>query len=1110
MIIVEIRPQEKAIKWENEMSKQDISKLVNVFVSDVRSRLTRPGVRPEPQLSHPVQILFSRYVPIIGCLIETELEVSPDEIEARPDMAIYVDGLLCGYIELKAPGKGANPIHFSSKHDRDQWQHLKKLPNLIYTDGTEWALYRDGEQISEVFLSDVRVKREPPSLDNIKAFDIMLRDFLSWQPTVPKNSEHLAEILAPLCRIVRDEVLNAMKNPNSSLNQAAEDWRRVLFPEATNYQFADAYAQTLTYALLLARLDPLTQKDVSFNALRASEILESGQGLLAQTLRVLVEPSTRKEIGTGISLLERAIGAVNLQQASGDPNEDIWLYFYEYFLAHYDPELREQYGVYLTPVQVVKFQVGLISEILTQRMGKTYSFADDNVTFLDPAVGTGTYLLNIIDKSLNIVRSHSGPGAVPGRAEVLANNMFAFERLVGPYAVASLRVTQRLRDAGVQLTNEKVNIYLTDTLEFPESTTAKYIPLSLRLLSEEHNKAILVKKETPILICLGNPPYERQSFNVRSIDKTERSDILSRLLGNFLELARGKTMFSHLASLYNDYVYFWHWALWKVFETGNGPGIVSFITASSYLTGPGFVGMREHLRRLADEIWIIDLEGGMRGSRRSENVFAIGTPVAIAIAVRYDKPNPSSPAKVYYTKISGSRKEKLDALNNINSFQDINWDECPNEWGSYFIPIFKSSFITWPLLKDLFPWQTPGVKVGRTWPIAPLKQDLIDRWIALVRSPKTDRPRLFPDKRFGRRTDSVLGPTFPPLPSSETIMGTTEQNHRAPIVPYSFRSFDRKWILADPRIIDLQRPPLWYAHSEQQIYLTSILTDTLGKGPAATVAGFIPDIHHFNGRGGKDIIPLWRDPDAKEPNITHGLLEKLESIYNRSVTPEDFLSYCYAILTSIEYTDLFQNELETSSVRVPITTEPDLFFNGALMGRYLIWLHTYAQRFDSEKRKKGVIPPGKARAINPISSKPDDYPETFSFDHSTETLFVGSGTFYPVSPDVWNFEISGRKPLSSWLGYRKRNPAGKKSSELDHILSACWSPIFTRELLELIWLLEATIEIQPDLTELLERIVLNPILTNNDISVPTDREKKGPQIPKLSKNDVGLDQITLY
>lgn len=1061
------------------------------FANSVREKFSSVLVgQPEDQLKNPVENLVRSLGAQLGHTMNVITEATAEDI-GRPDMAVVVDGALAGHIELKKPGTGADATRFTG-HNAQQWRKFQELPNLIYTDGNTWALYRSGQRIGDIVDIGEIDQRGVRGLkqETIAVFLTSIRDFLTWEPVTPASPRALAELLAPLCRFLRDDVLQAAKNSDSTLAQLAYEWRTTLFPDATDEAFADAYAQTLTYALLLARFDGAS--DLRPN--RAAETLSHKHKLLGHVLTLLADPQTRHEIGTGVDILVRVVGAVNparLMERDPDP----WLYFYEDFLAAYDPRMREERGVYYTPVQVVRCQVRLVEQLLVERFGKAMTYADDEVVFLDPAAGTGTYPLAAITEGVDRVQARYGTGAVPQRATMLANNVHAFELLVGPYAVAHLRVTQKLQEAGATLPADGVHVYLTDTLESPDVAPPGRLPLSLRPLVDEHRRAGKVKKETRVLVCMGNPPYSRQAFDA-SEGTDDREARLDRLLGDFIRLARGRTMFSHIASLYNTYVYFWRWALWKVFDTTDGPGVVSFITASSYLNGPGFLGMREVMRHVFDELWIIDLEGGSLGARKTENVFAIQTPVAIAIGVRYGAPNPDIPAIVHYTKITGSREEKLAELDSIQSFNDLDWQECSDEWTAPLIPAGVSDFSSWPLLIDLFPWQTPGVKVGRTWPIATTADNARKRWQELATSSPGQRHRLFPDRRFGRKTTTDIIATTPPVVSKERIIEITEHSPLPPIIRYAHRSFDRKYILSDPRIIDLPRPPLWIAHSERQIYLTSLLTGVLGKGPAATIAALFPDLHHFNGRGGKDIIPLWRNAVGTEANITTGLLDHLAQVYGGFVSPEDFFAYCYAILAGPEYTRRFSEDLATSSPRIPLTTDVSLFRQGVELGRRLVWLHTYGARFVPEGEQAGTVPRGRARAVHPVPVTAEGYPDDFHWDEATETLHVGEGTFAPIARAVWEFEVSGLRPVKSWLGYRMLEPAGRKSSPLDEIRPRGWPAEFTEELLELLWVLEHTIDMSSGLATFLEAVIQGNMLPAENLPMPTENQRKAPEIPR--------------
>lgn len=302
------------------------------------------------------------------------------------------------------------------------------------------------------------------------------------------------------------------------------------------------------------------------------------------------------------------------KSATSDP----WLFFYEDFLASYDPKLRRQAGVYFTPLEVVNCQVRLIDEILSKEFNKKMGFVEAGVSTLDPSVGTGTYLLGIVEHALSRVAKEEGPGAVKGGARSLTHNLHGFESMVGPYAVAQLRFSQALAKHGISLPPTGPGIYLTNTLESPH-TTPPAPPLFTRPIAREHERALKIKDAEHVLVCLGNPPYgrheasneENQSLTGGWVRYGDKRHHIDPILEDFLEPAREAGHGVHLKNIYNLYVYFIRWSLWKVFEhkTATGPGILSFITASSYLDGDAFSGLREHMRRTCDHIDIIDLGG---------------------------------------------------------------------------------------------------------------------------------------------------------------------------------------------------------------------------------------------------------------------------------------------------------------------------------------------------------------------------------------------------------------------------------------------------------------------------------------------------------------------
>ena len=469
-----------------------------------------------------------------------------------------------------------------------------------------------------------------------------------------------------MCRILRDDVKDALAAHAPGVTAAAADWRRYLFPGADDNQFADAYAQTVTFSLLLARSNG---SDTLFLD-EAIASLTHANSLLSRALMVLTDPLVKEHLSTSLSLLQRVINRVPAGTMSGG-RRDPWLHFYEDFLSKYDPALRKDAGAYYTPVEVVQAQVRIADHLLRSRMNKPMGFATGGVNVLDPAVGTGTYLLGIVEHALTEVEKAEGPGAMPARADVLGSALYGFEIMVGPYAVAALRLTRMLQQYGGHVPGDGAQVMLTNTLESPHEKIPE-LPLLYQPIGLEHKRAKRVKDTVPVLVCIGNPPYDRHAAAtadnramtggwVRWGESKSGSDAI---LGDFIEPVKRAGHGGDLKNLYNLYVYFWRWALWKTFEhdLATGPGIVSYISASSFIDGDAFLGMRRWMRKQCDEIWVIDLGGEGRGTRKDDNVFAIQTPVAITVAVRYGSPKPGSPAKSHYARVKGKRAEKLATL----------------------------------------------------------------------------------------------------------------------------------------------------------------------------------------------------------------------------------------------------------------------------------------------------------------------------------------------------------------------------------------------------------------------------------------------------------------
>jgi len=1029
----------------------------------------------------------------------------------RPDFGILVDERFAGWLELKAPGTGTDP-HTWSGRNQQQWRLLAELDNLLLCDGQHLQLYRSGETDSEA----VPLPYDDGKWD-LEAVALVLRRFKSGRPTPIRSARDLASALAPLARDLRLRIRAGLapKTRVQSIERARDIWHDLLHEDITDDRFADALAQVIAYSLVIATLDGAGDADADgvVTLEEAEDALSGTHRVLAATLRPVLDVGGLREVlRSEVGALERLLGAVDPEAVARrkDPRGDPWLWFYEDFLAAYDPDARRNAGVYYTPVQVVRCITTMVDHVLVERFDMPLGFADEKVVTLDPAVGTGTFPLAVIDlgaERATEVRGEAGPSQV---ADGLAARLYGFEILPGPFAVAHLRVGERLQELGATLPPGGSKILLADTLETPsEDSSAPQLELfgPAEVLSEERLRARRVKREQRVMAIVGNPPYDR----VRREDSggwVVHGDQGGEgaLFDHVIEVANERTIFSHVASAYNLYAYFWRWAIWKAFEHhGEGPAIVGFITASSWLDGPGFVGLRELVREVCDEVWIIDLGGDNRGARPEENVFAIESAVAIAILIRHDGQASDTPATIRYRRLHGSRSEKLADVERIAppDVDDDGWDELDNsEWSTFVPATADEDWAVMPAMSDLFPWRQPGCQMNRTWPVAPDAGTLRRRWEAfLADSDPERRAELFPNPTHGRTIDTQVGdrPTLASLPKGAPA---------SPSSRYGWRPFDEQWTLEDPRIAGLERPSLWQSRSATQLFFV-LPSVALAPGPGPTIHCFtsVPDRNSFKGSASASIIALYRDSEATQPNVTNGLLEAIGNQLREKdpkapdPTPEQLAGYVYGILSTPAYQQRFADELESKVVRLPLTAEPAMWTEAVALGTQLIWLHTFGERFRDAGSISGPLPNGGVSWQRAVTELPEGR-KAIRYEEEEQLLHIGDGVVSGVRPDVWSYAVSGWPVVRRWLEHRTRQGRGRHSSELDEIRPTTWSDSWNDELLDLLRALTATCELRVQQDALLERICKGAQISSDDLPKPTDAQRAVPPTkPSVTPNN---------
>lgn len=1014
------------------------------------------------------------------------------------------------------------------------------LPDLLFfclSEGTEHLLHvvsfreKDGKRLLNVLSwsneptparLDLLVRRGVPDLiwgspdgPRIVLGPELSKSFHAYRQGI-KSAKALSARMAEVAQDVRDEVrgMYEVETENGPMRALYRDVREQLLGDLTPDRFADVYAQTMVYGLLTARIaHPEDFKaEQSVSALRFdNEFLDAIYSRFRDDSDGVIDVD---ELGLNELAEELAVTDVDELLAdfgSDNQRDDPVVYFYEEFLAQYDPQQRKDLGAFYTPLPVVRYIVKTVDDALKSfglplgvadattwgeyiqahpeiEMPKLSEPGDAVISMFDPANGTGTFLVEWLRQAKRIA------GDV-GEAAALAHAS-AVEISLASYAVSHLKVSLDISDHLRE--RARLPIYLGDTLgaKHPHVIAAMADPIST-----EGAYADEVKYDWNHNVLIGNPPYDRDASAKGGFVLAQQAGGRS-LFDDILDDAKKHVIFSHTKSLNDLYVYFWRWAIWKVLEENDGPGVVSMITSSSWLAGPGFLGLRRLSREVADEISVVDLGGSGRGSRTEENVFDIQTPVAIVTLKRTGSLDRSVAAEARYTRLTGTRQDKLVKLRDFAyGAEPPPWVTLDAGWHAPLCPpTGDEDWQAYAPVADLFPWQQPGCQFGRTSPVSTEPAVLKQRWTRFVSSPSTeDRANCFKASSTGRNI-------YTRVTGYARLVDEPTEAPAQPVVRYGYRSFDRQWAMSDPRWAKTESPSLWWsAASGRQLFLVSMMTNKLGRGPAATLSVGVPDFHYFCGRGGKDVIPLYRDGRGTanvDPTLLALLTRRHQEVSPSAgcVTVERLFSYTFGILSGTDYTERFHEALETPGPRVPITSDPTLFEQMVTHGERLIWLQTFGERFgEGELPTAGIEWQG-------VPSRLPTARSDIRYDSATETLHIADGVLTGVPNDVWKFEVSGMEVIPKWLGYRMARAAGRAASSdspLDHIRPTAWAPEWSAELVEIVVALRETLALIPDGVALLEGIIAGPLVTADELPPIAESLRKPPKTPASEANTNG-------
>lgn len=843
------------------------------------------------------------------------------------------------------------------------------------------------------------------------------------------DAARLADRMARTAIDLRDQIGDTLareRQHEQALGQVGpfstlmEEVRVQLVSDVDGPKFADMCAQTLVYGILTSRVtDP-----EGFGASPIFSAVPLANPFLAAFFEQVHDEAAALDMaGSGINQLVADLRATNVESildqfGSTAKGGDPVIHFYEEFLRKYDAKMRADAGAFYTPQPVVEFIVRAVDEVLRFRFGLPMGVADPTswretaerngfdvpdgvdpdrpfVSMVDPATGTGTFLVAWLRQAKQSFLASGG--ALDEWPQHLRDHvlpqMHAFELMLGPYAIAHLKVALELHSEGLDDGDPKV--LLTDTLD--HTPRQGQLQSMSDPVAEEGERAAELKERERFSVVIGNPPYDREQREVGAAGKRKGGVVrhgvpgIAPLLDAVTKPMKAVGLGHHLKNVYNDYVYFWCWAAWQATRYPDGPGVVAFITASSYLDGVSMGGLRRLFRRVFDELWIVDLGGEGRGAHTEENVFDIRTPVTIAIGFCSGKER-SSDCIVRYQRVSGTRADKLSRLGEL--VPDDLTDEISGKGFDNFTPRSDAQYYDWPQVTDLFPWHWSGSQVKRTWPIGENKSVLMARWNKLI----TELPR----NRgvFLRETGSRTAQSSPQALLSigsrlKPLYDLDQGDEPEGIERYGYRSFDRQWIIADRRLLDAPKEDLWRVRGSHQVFVTTLTSTKLGQGPVLSVTPYVPDLDHFRGSyGAKNVMPLYRDNSSQAINITNGLLESLSDKLTVEITPEGLLAYLYALGGTPAFSTRFADELSEGAgpVHLPLTTSPDLFHQAVEVGRDLLWYQTWGERFAPPGQSH--LPEGPAQEITPIEAMPEK--RDIDYDADSRTLYVGTGAFAPL------------------------------------------------------------------------------------------------------------------
>jgi len=636
---------------------------------------------------------------------------APDYIVSRRKKAL---DQTIGYVEAKDIGINLSQ---AAKGEQIKKRYLPSLENFILTDYIEFCWYVNGQKQLTARLAEESAGKFKATDKGRQGVRQLWNSFLSQKPEKIKIPKELATKMGRKAQMMRDIIKETFRQEPESgtLHGQFEAFRLVLLHDLTEEQFADMYAQTICYGLFSARchIEDMTifgrDKYAAFHGMddkskeltreHAAYLLPRTNPFFRDIFGDIAGPKLDDRIvwlvDDLVELLRQAdMGVILRDFARRKKRKDPVVHFYETFLAEYDPKLKKTRGVYYTPDEVVSYIVRSIDILLKEKFALRRGLADDSkikgkdvhkLLILDPAAGTGTFLFEIIDQIYRKFARQKGAWSAYVRDHLLPR-IFGFELMMSPYAVAHMKLGLQLAETGYDFAgDERLGIYLTNTLEEAQEISKT---IFMQALSKEARAANKVKKELPIMVVTGNPPYAGLSENMNPwIDLLLKNKLPGKDGAQGYYEIDGQPLGEKKVWLQDDYVKFIRFGQLRIEQSGYG--ILAFITNHGYLDNPTFRGMRQSLMQTFDEIYVLDLHGNLKkeaicpDGSPDKNVFDIQQGVSIGIFVR--EKDSGAPAKIYHADLYGLRKGKYEWLVE-NDIKTTAWTELsPNSPYYFFV-----------------------------------------------------------------------------------------------------------------------------------------------------------------------------------------------------------------------------------------------------------------------------------------------------------------------------------------------------------------------------------------------------------------------------------------